>query len=208
MKTILSCILFICSIITSETMAQKDILKETGKKAIGRWQSISGEMRLNKVTGQKSYLKREFLTQEKTTEGRFTFYTDSTFTQPSMRVVFGGPYSMVGINENVPGAVNGNFEFAYLKLTPLNEYATQWLNSGKPNTCGTGKFETNKEKDTTPTKGCALLNIFTDGRSTEYDLVKVEGDLLYYGTRPEDGSGLDSPSKRPKALQVAVKRMK
>jgi len=43
-------------------------------------------------------------------------------------------------------------------------------------------------------------------RDTEYDIVKVEGDKLYYGARPSDGSGLDKPEKRPTALQVPLIR--
>jgi hypothetical protein len=62
------------------------------------------------------------------------------------------------------------------------------------------------EQDVTATHGCLPLGLDLVHRGTEYDLVKVEGDQLYYGARPADGSGLDTPEKRPTALQVPLVR--
>jgi hypothetical protein len=62
------------------------------------------------------------------------------------------------------------------------------------------------EQDVTATHGCLPLGLDLLHRGTEYDLVKVEGDKLYYGARPADGSGLDTPERRPAALQVPLVR--
>jgi hypothetical protein len=42
------------------------------------------------------------------------------------------------------------------------------------------------------------------GEYKEYDLTKREGDLLYYGERPADGSAPDTLAKRAGSLQVPL----
>ncbi len=59
------------------------------------------------------------------------------------------------------------------------------------------------EQDVSDT-GCLTLGLDLKNKATEYDIVKREGDKLYYGARPTDGSGLDSVEKRPTALQVPL----
>jgi len=44
------------------------------------------------------------------------------------------------------------------------------------------------------------------GKYKEYDLVKVEDGLLYYGERPSDGSAPNAQEKRAKGLQVPLKK--
>lgn len=45
------------------------------------------------------------------------------------------------------------------------------------------------------------------GEYKEYDLTKVDGDLLYYGERPADGSAPDEAAKRATSLQVPLKKV-
>jgi hypothetical protein len=45
------------------------------------------------------------------------------------------------------------------------------------------------------------------GEYKEYDLTKVEGDLLFYGERPSDGSAPDNIGKRANSLQVPLKKV-
>ena len=45
------------------------------------------------------------------------------------------------------------------------------------------------------------------GEYKEYDLTKVDGDLLYYGERPTDGSAPDTAAKRATSLQVPLKKV-
>ena len=78
-----------------------------------------------------------------------------------------------------------------------------YLNSSAAGTCGTQPFAVNVEQDTSFT-GCLALGLDLKNKNVEYDIVKREGDKLYYGARPADGSGLDAPAKRPTALQVPV----
>jgi hypothetical protein len=44
------------------------------------------------------------------------------------------------------------------------------------------------------------------GQYKEYDLTKVDGDLLFYGERPADAAP-DSEEKRASSLQVTLKRV-
>ncbi len=83
-----------------------------------------------------------------------------------------------------------------------------FLNSGAPGTCGSATWKPGVEQDAGATKGCAALGLDLANKSTEYDIVKLEADQLYYGARPADGSGLDTAEKRPTSLQPALARAK
>jgi hypothetical protein len=61
-----------------------------------------------------------------------------------------------------------------------------------------------RQEVTTPGQGIMGIII---GEYKEYDLVKADDDLLYYGERPFDGSAPDNVEKRAQALQVPLKKV-
>lgn len=168
----------------------------------GHWVSQGVETR-DGAGGSKLYLRRDFQTTATSSAARFDFFADETGTTPTVSVWLDGPYTLDQAWPAVPGAYAGEFVFRALKITPKSQALTDYLNSSAPGTCGSAPFALGVEQDASDT-GCLTLGIDLKNKATEYDIVKRDGDLLYYGARPADGSGLDSPEKRPTALQVAM----
>jgi hypothetical protein len=121
--------------------------------------------------------------------------------------VVSGPYTFVRPSTAVPGAVEADFAFTDMKITPHTPEFAGFLNSGAPGTCGPAEWKVNVAQSVKPTDGCAVIGVKLS-EYKEYDLVKVDGDKLYYGARPADGSAPDTPAKRATALQVPLVRVK
>ena len=171
----------------------------------GHWVSSGVEQRPG-PGGSTLYLRRDFVSDDQRSTARLMFYSDTEGTQRSLTIHLAGPYTIGRPSAAVPGAYEADFHFDTAKLTVHNEFFRNLLNSVAPGTCGTAPWELDVEQDVTATHGCLPLGLDLVQRGTEYDLVKVEGDKLYYGARPADGSGLDTPEKRPTALQVPLVR--
>lgn len=170
----------------------------------GHWVSTAVETRTG-AGGSKLYLRRDFETKASTSAARFDFFEDEAGTKPSLTVWLNGPYTLGEAWAAVPGSWAGEFVFSELKITPKNQAMTDLLNGSAPGTCGSQPWQLGVEGDASDT-GCLTLGLDLKEKNTEYDIVKREGDKLYYGARPADGTGLDSPEKRPTALQVPLER--
>lgn len=168
----------------------------------GHWVSEGVETRSG-ANNSKLYLKRDFQTEDTHSAARFDFFADEAGTQPTVSVWLDGPYTLGEAWSAVPDSYAGEFTFKTLKLTPKSSGMVDYLNSSTAGTCGSKPFALNVEQDVSDT-GCLALGLDLKNKPTEYDIVKRDGDKLYYGARPTDGSGLDSPEKRPTALQVPV----
>lgn len=168
----------------------------------GHWVSTSVETRPN-GSGGSLYVRRDFQTAASTSAAQFTFYADAAGTQPNVVVWLNGPYTLGGPWDKVDGAFTGEFTFSELKLTPKSQTFVDLLNGSAAGTCG-ANWKLGVEQNLTGTAGCLTLGIDLKNKSVEYDIVKRDGDQLFYGARPSDGSGLDTEAKRPTSLQVAV----
>lgn len=168
----------------------------------GHWVSEGVETRSG-ANNSKLYLRRDFQTADAHSAARFDFFADEAGAQPTVSVWLDGPYTLTEPSTAVKDAYAGNFTFSTLKITPKSADMVSYLNSSAAGTCGSKPFELNVEQDVSDT-GCLTLGLDLKNKPTEYDIVKREGDKLYYGARPTDGSGLDSPEKRPTAFQVPV----
>jgi hypothetical protein len=171
----------------------------------GHWISIDVETRPG-ANDSTVYLRRDFTNDEQRSTTRLMFYSDPEGTQRALTIHLEGPYTLGEPSTMVPGAYEGDFHFDTAKLTAHNEFFLSLLNGANPGTCGNAFWECNVEQDVTTTLGCLPLGLDLVNRNTEYDIVKVAEDKLYYGARPVDGSGLDTPEKRPTALQVPMIR--
>jgi hypothetical protein len=171
----------------------------------GRWVSEEVETRAG-AGDSKLYLRRDFTTKATTSAAQFDFFEDVEGTKPTVSVWLNGPYTLSEPWEKVEGSYAGEFVFEELKITPKSAAFVDLLNGSMPGTCGTKAWELNVEQDLSGTVGCLTLGLDLKNRNTEYDIVKLDGDKLYYGARPTDGTGLDSPDKRPTALQVPLLR--
>ncbi len=171
----------------------------------GHWVSSALEKRPG-ANGSTTYLLRDFTSDDQRSTARLMLYSDPEGTQHTLTIYLEGPYTIGKPSTAVPGAYEGDFHFDRAKLTAHNDFFLNLLGSASAGTCGNEPWELDVEQDVTATRGCLPLGLDLVNRDTEYDIVKVEGDKLYYGARPADGSGLDKPEKRPTALQVPLVR--
>ena len=108
-----------------------------------------------------------------------------------------GPYKLEKASAKVKGATEAQFLFAHRKATPKSDGAAKWLSSVKA--CGKADWKAGESVDI-DASGCPRLGAWPKAQCAgEHDLVKVEGDHLYFGARPADGN-LCSKEKRPQAL--------
>jgi Adenomatosis polyposis coli down-regulated 1 len=181
------------------------LIEQTQKLIIGKWESIANETRPN-AWGGNYYLKRYFSNTSTEAVAKLVFYTDDTYQQKNMTVIVSGPYRFIEVSEIVEGAVKTDFHFTSLKVTPHTPEAVGILMSSKSENSKLQNWEVDKEQTITKETDDAVLGMKI-GEYAEYDIVKVSGDMLYYGSRPSDGSAPDNIQKRPTSLQVPLKKV-
>jgi adenomatous polyposis coli down-regulated (APCDD)-like protein len=169
---------------------------------IGKWESINGEERPN-PWGGKYFLKRHFNNSKNEANTKLVFYTDGTYSDLNMTIEVVGPYHFIRPSAAVEGAVETDFEFTSVAVTPHTQAMVDMLN-GIPS--GYLKSWELNERQEVGTPGQGIMGIVI-GEYKEYDLVKADNDLLYYGARPVDGSAPDNAEKRAKSLQVPLRKV-
>jgi hypothetical protein len=175
------------------------------KSFLGKWESLSLESRPN-AWGGKNYLKRCFHNTEEEANGTLVFYTDDTGDQLNLTLSVIGPYHFGHASKDVPGAVEADFDFTRFVVTPHSEAMVETLNKSRPPASKLKEWKSNQSQTVDASIEEGLFGMVI-GKYKEYDLVKVEEGLLYYGERPADGSSPDSPEKRAKGVQVPLKRV-
>jgi hypothetical protein len=181
-----------------------DNKKHDRPSIIGRWVSESVEERPGQGDS-KLYLRRDFTTTSDRSTAIIQLYSDPEGKIPSLKIELAGSYEILNKSADVASAYEANFHFDSAKLTPQNDFFVALFNKTEKGTCGTEPWSLNTEQNVTET-GCSPIGVDIKTKNTEYDLVKVEDNKLYYGARPTDGSGLETPEKRPKALQTPLVR--
>jgi hypothetical protein len=169
---------------------------------IGKWESIGNEVRPN-PWGGKYFLRRYFNNTESHAHGTLIFYTDDSYTDKNIAVEVIGPYHFIRPSVVVKGATETDFEFSKIAVTPHAQAMVDMLNGSpapylKP-------WQANVRQEVS-TAGQGIMGMVI-GEYKEYDLTKVEGDLLYYGERPADGSAPDAENKRASSLQAPLKKV-
>lgn len=166
----------------------------------GTWTSAVCESMPN-PDGSKTYFKRIFDLTEKDWALKFETFGDAGCTARLFTARFEGPYTLLKDSEKVAGTTEGNFVFARHYMTAHVQPVADWFQGAK---CGTGTWKVGEEQETSTT-GCVFLRPVT-ACGTDHDIVKVEGNQLFFGQRPADGD-MCTPDKRPTALTpVAVVR--
>jgi hypothetical protein len=169
---------------------------------VGKWESVANEIRPN-PWGGKYFLRRYFHNTETEAHGTLVFYTDDTYTDKNITVEVIGPYYFLQHSTKVDGAVETDFEFTKIAVTPHSQPMVDVLNSMPADYLKTWEANVRQEVDR---EGQGIMGMAI-GQYKEYDLTKVEGDLLFYGERPADGSAPDSAAKRATSLQVPLKKV-
>jgi len=182
------------------------LVKKTADGMVGHWLSTEGETRPNGQGGQ-NYLKRDFTNTPALAKAALIFFKDGAYKDKTFTLVASGPYKFVKPSAAVAGAIETDFSFSDIRITPHNADMVGMLNSGKTGSCGPAPWKLDVEQSLKATDGCAVFGIKLSTYK-EFDLVKVEGDKLYYGARPADGSVPDTTAKRATSLQVPLVRAK
>ncbi len=172
------------------------------KSIIGKWESIDNEVRPN-PWGGKYYLRRYFKNTENEAHGTLIFFTDETCTSKNITVEVIGPYHFLNNSATVEGALETDFEFTKIAVTPHSQAMVDMLNSMPAAYLNSWEADLRQEVSSV---GHGIMGMVI-GEYKEYDLTKVEGDLLFYGERPSDGSAPDNIGKRANSLQVPLKKV-
>ncbi|MEM1387603.1 MAG: hypothetical protein AAGG54_08340 [Pseudomonadota bacterium] len=163
---------------------------------VGAWTSISCELR-----PLDQHVTREItIGEDGTWSGAFAFFAGPGCDTPFMTFHATGPWADVGANPAVQGAISANFTISAAEISVHHEGAAGFLNSGP---CGAEPWAPGMRQDVTAT-GCAPIGMGFP--VTEHELVLVRDNLLFFGARPNDGSGLSAPETRPTALQIPLIR--
>ncbi len=167
------------------------------RELVGTWESPSCES-----IGGNNFIQRHFTLTENTWTLNLNAFGDAQCQVKLFTARIQGPYTLVQNSAAVPGATEGNFGFGELYMTPHVQGLADAFQNAK---CGTGTWKVGEEQRTTET-GCLFFRP-TSACGTDHDLVKVEGNQLFFGQRPADND-MCSPEKRPTALAAlpVVKR--
>lgn len=150
------------------------------------------------------WLTRRLTIAENRIEAEFTTYAGPGCNVPLQRLDFAGQVEIVADSDVMEGAVDANLTIdEYVRLTPFADDFAAYLNTG---TCGAGNWATGETQDIQET-GCAPIGLPPGNVTIEYEVLAVEGDHIYFGARPVDGSFITSPDLRPHALLVPARRV-
>lgn len=128
----------------------------------------------------------------------YTAFGDEACAVPFLTVNIKGPYELLGASSAVEGARNGNFGFSERTVTPHMEAAIGVISTA----CGGGEYTVGVATDISG--GCAGLGAYPHAQcTTDYDIVKLDGDSLMFGQRPADNN-MCTEDKRPTALGLTV----
>lgn len=152
----------------------------TAAELVGTWSSPGCEAYPDGAGGT-NYLTRTFTLTEDRWALEFTIFGDAACTFPLFRGEVEGPYTL-GAPSAVAGATEGEFGIVSNQWTALFEdLAVLFEDSG----CGTGSWEVGVPQDVTVT-GCIGVAKPVADCPTEYDIVSLDGDSLYFGERVTD----------------------
>ena len=161
----------------------------------GTWKSAATE-----PVGNLGFRTREFVFTPERWQIEVVFYRDQEMTAPLFSFVGEGAYTLAENSTILPKATNAEFYFDKKSLTLLtNDAAT--ISRFKFDACNLAKGV----RKNISAGGCSnFTSVAACGQ--EYDLVKIEGNVLRLGARRADGN-MCSADKRPENLgQPLVKQ--
>ncbi|MCR9253213.1 MAG: hypothetical protein NXI20_22560 [bacterium] len=194
-----------------QNIQQPVTLTEVQEYAIGKWTSLSVELRPTEDrTGsgsiQPTFLKRNFNYLSKDSFiGTITMYADNYGELPLLEFEFKGELKW----GNEHPIAKGAWEIDYIlndgfAVTPLNPQAAEMLNAGLPE--GMEPFENNVKKDILG-QTFPMFHIEKDQIVSDYDLIYFKNGLLFMGAKHVDGTPFDKVENRPHQLQIPLMRV-
>ncbi|MCR8560327.1 hypothetical protein KXD93_21925 [Mucilaginibacter sp. BJC16-A38] len=186
-------------------------IEETKKAILGKWHSISPEIRPSNQKNENGSAKPFYLTRdfEYLAGDRFTLtilnFADPYGKVPLARIAITGHITWQGDHPIAEGAQKVNFtaDEAY-EVTPLIQGFADLLNQ----VAGTA-YDKWKVGEVQSIFGKSFLPFgLTEGQHfKEYDLIYFFNDMLFWGARNVDGRGFDTEETRPTNLQIPMTRI-
>lgn len=187
-------------------------LDETKQSIQGSWISIAPELRPSIIKNADGSMKSFYLTRA------FKYSTDDKFElevinladpygkTPLVKIVIKGHIVWEGEHPIATDAQKVDFiaDVAY-EVTPLLQGFCDAVNQIPSS--GINKWEVNVMQDL---KGKSFPAFgLTEGKTyTEYDLIYVLNNMLFWGARNVDGRNFDKEENRPTNLQIPLVRQK
>jgi hypothetical protein len=163
----------------------------------GRWASVGCE-HVSSADGE-SHLRRFMENASGEWRLRIGFYGDAGCAQELFSLDLEGAYDLGPKSLDVRGATLARFDIRKTTLTPqVPDAAAAFQGAG----CGSGGWEVGKGQDVTQ-GGCLGIVPTAEQCPTEYDLVKIEDDKLYFGDRSQ---GVCVPDRYPTGFAPAPLR--
>ena len=185
-------------------------LEQTKQGLMGEWVSIAPEVRPSASKNPDGTLKPFYLTRDFKVLGDDRFEltivntADPYAKVPVARLYLRGHMSWKGDHPIASGAQKVDFvaDEAY-EVTPLAQGFADILNRVAAD--GYAKWDVNVTQSVFG-KTFVPFGLAADRHFMEYDLVYLNGGLLYWGARNIDGRGFDTEANRPTNLQIPMRR--
>ncbi|MDC0720432.1 hypothetical protein [Nannocystis bainbridge] len=147
--------------------------------------------------GSTQYLRLEFAITGDAWKLDYVTHADDACATKLATVHIEGPYALQQPSSAVEGAWEARFGFTTKTIRPEVDGLRDYLNSLEG--CGASEFATGVAQDVLTT-GCAGFGQYPGADCpADFDLVKRDGDDLFFGARPADND-MCTAGKRPTAL--------
>lgn len=162
---------------------------------VGTWASPSCEVGTG-GDGSSFYYTRTFTMTETTWSIDFTLFGDDSCGYKLSTATIAGPFELLELVEGLEGTRQGNFDGTTKTLVANDQGMADYFGMSG---CGTEAWTVGTAQDVGGT-GCAPLGLDSiEECPTEFDIVKLEGNNLYFGDR---SNGMCDESKRTSKLQT------
>ena len=125
----------------------------------------------------------------------FVQFGDDQCTRPTSRAFFTGHYEITQPSRVVSSAHDATFGFSYKAVTLYDESLLAEANRA----CGGRAWKRGEPQDVTTTGWLWVTPVAACPQ--EFDLVKVDGNRLFLGERPQPGQNLCSEERRARTLR-------
>ena len=184
-----------------------DEIKQTMK---GEWKSIAPEIRPSISKNADGSMKPFYLSRAFTYSPNDTFElevinsADPFSKVPLVNILIKGHIIWRGDHPIAPGAQKADFfaDTAY-EVTPLHQGFADAMNQAAG--AGFAKWEIGSRQSIMK-KAFAPFGLAEGQIFSEYDLIYLHNDLLFWGARNVDGRGFDKEENRPTNLQIPLVR--
>ncbi len=187
-------------------------LEQTKQASAGEWKSIAPEVRPSSIKNADGSLKPFYLTRKFTYSPGEKFeleilnLADPHGKVPLVKLLIKGNMFWKGEHPIANGAQKVDFiaDEGY-EVTPLLQGFADVLNQLASK--GFNKWEVNGTQSILK-KAFAPFGLADGQIFSEYDLIYVYNDMMFWGARHIDGRGFDKEENRPTNLQIPLVRKK